>query len=131
MKSYVVALALSLPCLAVVAEPRANCSSGATPDVVACAKSKADESEQRLASTYHALLANMRKSEQEWLRQAGSLSGPLAAAQKDWLKYRGSNCAYYFEAVNGTLAPAAELTCIERMNDEREAELRKAFMEAP
>ena len=55
----------------------------------------------------------------------------LQSAQRAWIKYRDTNCAFYNNPDHGTFGFIAQQTCIMNMTAERAQELEDLILEQP
>jgi uncharacterized protein YecT (DUF1311 family) len=87
---------------------------GVSADMHACISSESAAQNARLNALYGQL--------------RGSLAAPrqaaLQAAQRDWLRFRNSNCGYRKDPRDGSIATLAAGLCLLRMTTERADELQ-------
>jgi uncharacterized protein YecT (DUF1311 family) len=92
---------------------------GVNADMHACIASESKAQDTRLNAAYRELRASLPVP-----RQAA-----LQAAQRDWLRFRDSNCSYVNDPQGGSNARLGAGLCVLRMTTERADELRS--LQAP
>lgn len=86
---------------------------GVTADMHACIDADHARADRELNAVYTQLLGALVPARQRALR----------TAQRDWMRFRDSNCAFRLDPMGGTLAGVAAGECQRRMTRERAAEL--------
>jgi uncharacterized protein YecT (DUF1311 family) len=97
-----------------------------TPEVNVCAEAKAQQAELELSRVFAELRAKVQSAEEELagLAPSGALWA-LERAQTAWLSFRSTQCDFaYAWAFGGTARDAYMLSCRDRLNRARAAELR-------
>lgn len=88
-------------------------SADSTLGMVNCSQAEKNRQDDQLNKSYKALMAQLTPLRQEQLLQA----------QRAWIKYRDTNCAFYFDPEGGTLAQVEASSCFMLSTAERAREL--------
>ncbi len=88
-------------------------SGGVTQGMVECMVAETKRHDARLNKAYKALMGGLNPERQKQLQEA----------QRAWLKFRDSNCAFYYDPDGGTLARVQANDCVMNMTANRAKEL--------
>lgn len=88
-------------------------SGGVTQGMVECMVAETKRHDARLNKAYKALMGSLNPERQKQLQEA----------QRAWLKFRDSNCAFYYDPDGGTLARVQANDCVMNMTANRAKEL--------
>jgi uncharacterized protein YecT (DUF1311 family) len=91
-----------------------SASDGVTDAMLDCIATETRNQDAMLNATYKVALKATRKPRQPRLQEA----------QRNWLKFRDSNCGFYADPEHGTSADVAAADCALSMTAAREQELR-------
>jgi uncharacterized protein YecT (DUF1311 family) len=86
---------------------------GVTQPAVECIDAEIKRQDARLNKAYKALVADLNPERKK----------QLLAAQRAWLKFRDTNCGFYFDPEGGTIARVLAVDCIMTMTASRATEL--------
>jgi uncharacterized protein YecT (DUF1311 family) len=86
---------------------------GVTQNMVECIDAEIKRQDARLNKAYKALVADLNPERKK----------QLLAAQRAWLKFRDTNCAFYFDPEGGTIARVLAVDCLMTMTASRATEL--------
>jgi uncharacterized protein YecT (DUF1311 family) len=86
---------------------------GVTQNMVECIDAEIKRQDARLNKAYKALVADLNPERKK----------QLLAAQRAWLKFRDTNCAFYFDPEGGTIARVKAVDCLMTMTASRATEL--------
>ena len=86
---------------------------GVTQHMVECIDAETKRQDARLNKAYKALLADLNPERKKQLLEA----------QRAWLKFRDTNCAFYFDPEGGTIARVQAVDCMMTMTASRAKEL--------
>ena len=86
---------------------------GVTQSMVECIDAETKRQDARLNKAYKALLADLNPERKKQLLEA----------QRAWLKFRDTNCAFYFDPEGGTIARVQAVDCMMTMTASRAKEL--------
>ena len=88
-------------------------SEGVTQHMVECIDAEIKRQDARLNKAYKALVADLNPERKKQLLEA----------QRAWLKFRDTNCAFYFDSEGGTIARVQAVDCMMTMTANRATEL--------
>lgn len=88
-------------------------SGGVTQGMVECMVAETKRHDARLNKAYKALMGSLNPERQKQLQEA----------QRAWLKFRDSNCSFYYDHDGGTLARVQANDCVMNMTANRAKEL--------
>jgi uncharacterized protein YecT (DUF1311 family) len=88
-------------------------SGGVTQGMVECMVAETKRHDARLNKAYKALMGSLNPERQKQLQEA----------QRAWLKFRDTNCAFYYDPDGGTLARVEANDCVMNMTANRAKEL--------
>ena len=86
---------------------------GVTQNMVECIDAETKRQDARLNKAYKALVADLNPERKKQLLEA----------QRSWLKFRDTNCAFYFDPEGGTIARVQAVDCMMTMTASRAKEL--------
>lgn len=86
---------------------------GVTQHMVECIDAETKRQDARLNKAYKALVADLNPERKKQLLEA----------QRAWLKFRDTNCAFYFDPEGGTIARVQAVDCMMTMTASRAKEL--------
>ena len=86
---------------------------GVTQNMVECIDAEIKRQDARLNKAYKALVADLNPERKKQLLEA----------QRAWLKFRDTNCAFYFDPDGGTIARVQAVDCMMTMTASRAKEL--------
>lgn len=86
---------------------------GVTQNMVECIDAEIKRQDARLNKAYKALVADLNPERKKQLLEA----------QRSWLKFRDTNCAFYFDPEGGTIARVQAVDCMMTMTASRAKEL--------
>ena len=86
---------------------------GVTQNMVECIDAEIKRQDARLNKAYKALVADLNPERKKQLLEA----------QRAWLKFRDTNCAFYFDPEGGTIARVQAVDCMMTMTASRAKEL--------
>ncbi len=86
---------------------------GVTQNMVECIDAEIKRQDARLNKAYKALVADLTPERKKQLLEA----------QRAWLKFRDTNCAFYFDPDGGTIARVQAVDCLMTMTASRAKEL--------
>lgn len=86
---------------------------GVTQNMVECIDAETKRQDARLNKAYKALVADLNPERKKQLLEA----------QRAWLKFRDTNCAFYFDPEGGTIARVQAVDCMMTMTASRAKEL--------
>ena len=86
---------------------------GVTQHMVECIDAETKRQDARLNKAYKALVADLNPERKKQLLEA----------QRAWLKFRDTNCAFYFDPEGGTIARVQAVDCLMTMTASRAKEL--------
>lgn len=86
---------------------------GVTQNMVECIDAEIKRQDARLNKAYKALVADLNPERKKQLLEA----------QRAWLKFRDTNCAFYFDPEGGTIARVQAVDCLMTMTASRAKEL--------
>ena len=86
---------------------------GVTQNMVECIDAEIKRQDVRLNKAYKALVADLNPERKKQLLEA----------QRAWLKFRDTNCAFYFDPEGGTIARVQAVDCLMTMTASRAKEL--------
>jgi len=86
---------------------------GVTQHMVECIDAEIKRQDARLNKAYKALVADLNPERKKQLLEA----------QRAWLKFRDTNCAFYFDPEGGTIARVQAVDCMMTMTASRAKEL--------
>jgi uncharacterized protein YecT (DUF1311 family) len=86
---------------------------GVTQHMVECIDAEIKRQDARLNKAYKALVADLNPERKKQLLQA----------QRAWLKFRDTNCAFYYDPEGGTIARVQAVDCLMTMTANRATEL--------
>lgn len=118
---FVLAIAATLPLMSTAQEASLSkqfdaCmdkSGGVTQSMVECMVAETKRHDARLNKAYKALMGSLTPERQKQLQEA----------QRAWLKFRDTNCAFYYDPDGGTLARVEANDCVMNMTANRAKEL--------
>lgn len=90
-----------------------NNSSGATFEMIDCISAEYQYQDTLLNAAYKKLMRNLSTDRQKALKEA----------QKAWIKFRDSNCDFYYDPDGGSMARITSNDCLMSMTAERAKEL--------
>ena len=85
---------------------------GVTQNMVECIDAEIKLQDARLNKAYKALVADLNPERKKQLLEA----------QRAWLKFRDTNCAFYFDPEGGTIARVQAVDCMMTMTANRATE---------
>ncbi len=88
-------------------------SGGVTQDMVECIGAETQRQDLRLNKSYKALMATLSPERKKQLQEA----------QRAWIKFRDSNCSFYFDPDGGSMARINANDCVMTMTANRAKEL--------
>lgn len=88
-------------------------SDGATQNMVECIDAEVRRQDARLNKAYKELMTDLTAPRIKRLQDA----------QRAWLKFRDSNCAFYYDPEGGTIARVNAVTCMMNLTASRAKEL--------
>lgn len=88
-------------------------SGGVTQHMVECIDAETKRKDARLNKAYKALVADLNPERKKQLLEA----------QRAWLKFRDTNCAFYYDPEGGTIARVQAVDCLMTMTANRATEL--------
>lgn len=86
---------------------------GVTQNMVECIDAEIKRQDARLNKAYKALVADLNPERKKQLLEA----------QRAWLKFRDTNCAFYYDPDGGTIARVQAVDCMMTMTASRAKEL--------
>ena len=86
---------------------------GVTQHMVECIDAEIKRQDARLNKAYKALVADLNPERKKQLLEA----------QRAWLKFRDTNCAFYYDPDGGTIARVQAVDCMMTMTASRAKEL--------
>ena len=86
---------------------------GVTQNMVECIDAEIKLQDARLNKAYKALVADLNPERKKQLLEA----------QRAWLKFRDTNCAFYYDPEGGTIARVQAVDCMMTMTASRAKEL--------
>ena len=86
---------------------------GVTQNMVECIDAETKRQDARLNKDYKAVVADLNPERKKQLLEA----------QRAWLKFRDTNCAFYFDPEGGTIARVQAVDCMMTMTASRAKEL--------
>ena len=86
---------------------------GVTQNMVECIDAEIKRQDVRLNKAYKALVADLNPERKKQLLEA----------QRAWLKFRDTNCAFYYDPEGGTIARVQAVDCLMTMTASRAKEL--------
>lgn len=86
---------------------------GVTQNMVECIDAEIKRQDARLNKAYKAVVADLNPERKKQLLEA----------QRAWLKFRDTNCAFYFDPEGGTIARVQAVDCMMTMTASRAKEL--------
>jgi uncharacterized protein YecT (DUF1311 family) len=86
---------------------------GVTQNMVECIDAETKRQDARLNKAYKALVADLNPERKKQLLEA----------QRAWLKFRDTNCAFYYDPEGGTIARVQAVDCLMTMTANRATEL--------
>lgn len=86
---------------------------GVTQNMVECIDAEIKRQDARLNKAYKAVMADLNPERKKQLLEA----------QRAWLKFRDTNCAFYFDPEGGTIARVQAVDCMMTMTASRAKEL--------
>lgn len=86
---------------------------GVTQHMVECIDAETKRQDARLNKAYKAVVADLNPERKKQLLEA----------QRAWLKFRDTNCAFYFDPEGGTIARVQAVDCMMTMTASRAKEL--------
>lgn len=86
---------------------------GVTQDMVECIGAETQRQDLRLNKSYKALMAALSPERKKQLQEA----------QRAWIKFRDSNCSFYYDPDGGTMARINANDCVMTMTANRAKEL--------
>lgn len=86
---------------------------GVTQHMVECIDAEIKRQDARLNKAYKALVADLNPERKKQLLEA----------QRAWLKFRDTNCAFYYDPEGGTIARVLAVDCLMTMTASRATEL--------
>ena len=86
---------------------------GVTQNMVECIDAEIKRQDARLNKAYKALVADLNPERKKQLLEA----------QRAWLKFRDTNCAFYYDPEGGTIARVQAVDCMMTMTASRAKEL--------
>ena len=86
---------------------------GVTQHMVECIDAEIKRQDARLNKAYKALVADLNPERKKQLLEA----------QRAWLKFRDTNCAFYYDPEGGTIARVQAVDCMMTMTASRAKEL--------
>ena len=91
-------------------------SDGVTQSMVECIDAEVRRQDARLNTAYKRLMADLAAARKKQLQEA----------QRAWLKFRDSNCDFYYDPEGGTIARVNAVTCMMNSTASRAKELEAA-----
>lgn len=91
-------------------------SDGVTQNMVECIDAEVKRQDTRLNKAYKALMADLNAQRKKQLQEA----------QRAWLKFRDTNCDFYYDPEGGTIARVNAVECMMNMTASRAKELETA-----
>lgn len=88
-------------------------SGGVTQSMVECIVAETQRQDARLNKAYKALMADQRPERKKQLQEV----------QRAWIRFRDTNCAFYFDPEGGTMARVNSNDCMMTMTANRAKEL--------
>lgn len=88
-------------------------SGGVTQSMVECIDAEIKRQDARLNKAYKALVADLNPERKKQLLEA----------QRAWLKFRDTNCNFYYDPEGGTIARVQAVDCMMTMTANRATEL--------
>lgn len=88
---------------------------GVTMDMIACITAEAQRQDDQLNQAYKALRTDLSPERRKQLLEA----------QRAWIRFRDTNCAFYDDPDGGTLARVMANDCVMRMTAQRARELKE------
>ena len=88
-------------------------SGGVTMDIIECISAEAQRQDDQLNQAYQALRADLSPERKKQLLEA----------QRAWIKFRDTNCDFYYDPDGGTLARVMANDCVMQMTAKRAREL--------
>lgn len=88
-------------------------SGGVTQDMVECIGAETQRQDLRLNKSYKALIATLSPERKKQLQEA----------QRAWIKFRDSNCSFYYDPDGGSMARINANDCVMTMTANRAKEL--------
>ena len=89
-------------------------ANGTTFDTISCQQAELDIQDKRLNQHYKALLKNLNAERQEELK----------VAQRAWLAFRNTNCAFYLDPEGGSMHRVLSSDCVLSQTTNRANELK-------
>ncbi len=88
-------------------------SGGVTMDMIECIGAEIQRQDARLNKAYKALTASLTPERKKQLQEA----------QRAWIKFRDSNCGFYYDPDGGSMARVSANDCLMNMTASRAKEL--------
>lgn len=88
-------------------------SGGVTQDIVECIGAETQRQDLRLNKSYRALMVTLSPERKKQLQET----------QRAWIKFRDSNCNFYFDPDGGSIARISANDCVMTMTANRAKEL--------
>ncbi|KWR90884.1 lysozyme inhibitor LprI family protein [Cupriavidus sp. IDO] len=90
-----------------------NKAGGVTAGMIDCIDGEAQRQDARLNKAYKALMGGLQSERKKQLQDA----------QRNWIKFRDTNCSFYYDPDGGTMARVSANDCVMTMTASRAKEL--------